>query len=51
MGGVLGYLGQFQFTHPGRGATLLLPLSAPQLSTFQFTHPGRGATKAHSVDL
>ena len=34
---------QFQFTHPGRGATFirLCPLSR---SMFQFTHPGRGAT-------
>ena len=34
---------QFQFTHPGRGATLMCPLLL-QRGQFQFTHPGRGAT-------
>ena len=33
----------FQFTHPGRGATLPAAL-APVKLAFQFTHPGRGAT-------
>ena len=34
---------RFQFTHPGRGATVV-PLYLRTLATFQFTHPGRGAT-------
>ena len=34
---------EFQFTHPGRGATThTYSLALP--SRFQFTHPGRGAT-------
>ena len=35
---------QFQFTHPGKGATSggCSPLRGPH--TFQFTHPGKGAT-------
>ena len=34
----------FQFTHPGKGATLVYP---PRgfLRGFQFTHPGKGATR------
>ena len=36
--------GAFQFTHPGRGATLPSIYSLSSLFTFQFTHPGRGAT-------
>jgi len=35
---------QFQFTHPGRGATASTPLGRVDLK-FQFTHPGRGATR------
>ena len=35
---------KFQFTHPGRGATLAVML-ADVAMMFQFTHPGRGATK------
>ena len=34
----------FQFTHPGRGATYLLPHLFRNQDKFQFTHPGRGAT-------
>ena len=34
----------FQFTHPGRGATLSDIADEPILVRFQFTHPGRGAT-------
>ena len=34
----------FQFTHPGRGATVVRSLTAI-LRAFQFTHPGRGATQ------
>ena len=34
----------FQFTHPGRGATLALTGSPAPINKFQFTHPGRGAT-------
>ena len=33
----------FQFTHPGKGATLLL-LVGCGVRVFQFTHPGKGAT-------
>ena len=33
----------FQFTHPGKGATMLL-CNAIVLVLFQFTHPGKGAT-------
>ena len=33
----------FQFTHPGRGATILSVCSVLAM-LFQFTHPGRGAT-------
>ena len=38
----------FQFTHPGKGATLLrsFPL---RLSMFQFTHPGKGATDKERI--
>ena len=35
--------GKFQFTHPGRGATIL-SLRLTKRLEFQFTHPGRGAT-------
>ena len=35
---------QFQFTHPGRGATHLEGFSPRAYIPFQFTHPGRGAT-------
>ena len=35
---------QFQFTHPGRGATNFNPFRLLAYQ-FQFTHPGRGATK------
>ena len=34
---------EFQFTHPGKGATHPL-LVGVHLCTFQFTHPGKGAT-------
>ena len=37
----------FQFTHPGRGATIALPVVSAAL-VFQFTHPGRGATSTCS---
>ena len=37
------HLCSFQFTHPGRGATVLGELHRWG-SVFQFTHPGRGAT-------
>ena len=33
----------FQFTHPGKGATLTTSLKRTAI-TFQFTHPGKGAT-------
>ena len=38
---------QFQFTHPGRGATKMYS-SKIETSWFQFTHPGRGATHCES---
>ena len=34
---------EFQFTHPGRGATVQEAIANFELK-FQFTHPGRGAT-------
>ena len=34
----------FQFTHPGKGATLVFPDVHTANCTFQFTHPGKGAT-------
>ena len=38
------FFSSFQFTHPGRGATVIdLPVVSAAL-VFQFTHPGRGAT-------
>ena len=33
----------FQFTHPGKGATLSEE-ELEEVQTFQFTHPGKGAT-------
>ena len=39
---------EFQFTHPGKGATAP-PLKAPiDHLQFQFTHPGKGATRRYS---
>ena len=38
-------LAQFQFTHPGRGATRQEAMTTND-GKFQFTHPGRGATTA-----
>ena len=35
---------EFQFTHPGKGATILSALSCWTSIKFQFTHPGKGAT-------
>ena len=35
---------EFQFTHPGRGATCILLALVFAERVFQFTHPGRGAT-------
>ena len=35
--------GVFQFTHPGKGATILPKIMALRPG-FQFTHPGKGAT-------
>ena len=42
---------QFQFTHPGRGATLTLWLLRYYPHVFQFTHPGRGATPLRAFVL
>ena len=36
---------EFQFTHPGKGATGLQTVEATE-TEFQFTHPGKGATVA-----
>ena len=37
----------FQFTHPGKGATLkqMTPIEIDLM--FQFTHPGKGATRIY----
>ena len=35
---------EFQFTHPGRGATPIEVKLMQANVEFQFTHPGRGAT-------
>ena len=37
-------ISMFQFTHPGKGATVLLTDTLEALELFQFTHPGKGAT-------
>ena len=37
---------QFQFTHPGKGATFA-DRQDQATKTFQFTHPGKGATKTY----
>ena len=34
----------FQFTHPGKGATLEGKIHYSDYTEFQFTHPGKGAT-------
>ena len=39
---------EFQFTHPGRGATQSGSPVGPVGAEFQFTHPGRGATQSGS---
>ena len=39
----------FQFTHPGKGATLTNYLSPLAFNKFQFTHPGKGATDLFCV--
>ena len=38
------HAGQFQSTHPARGATIRIPEIIPGLYEFQSTHPARGAT-------
>ena len=40
---------QFQFTHPGKGATRYSKLSDDRVK-FQFTHPGKGATESRGFD-
>ena len=40
---------EFQFTHPGRGATRVECADIEELRRFQFTHPGRGATQPYIV--
>ena len=39
---------EFQFTHPGRGATTYTNRKNVTFCEFQFTHPGRGATKPNN---
>ena len=41
---------EFQFTHPGRGATVEVAVVLI-FDLFQFTHPGRGATDTLIDDL
>ena len=36
---------EFQFTHPGKGATQAFGTVTSESYMFQFTHPGKGATK------
>ena len=43
-------LTEFQFTHPGKGATSLLTTSLAVLK-FQFTHPGKGATSFQPLPI
>ena len=40
--GTKGY--EFQFTHPGKGATVGGAAPVYHYIEFQFTHPGKGAT-------
>ena len=40
----------FQFTHPGKGATGVIPPLMVSMTLFQFTHPGKGATTPNSND-
>ena len=40
---------EFQFTHPGKGATSRTHVASPHHPPFQFTHPGKGATLPLSV--
>ena len=40
---------EFQFTHPGRGATTYQKFRTLRHHLFQFTHPGRGATDPTST--
>ena len=44
-----GFVGTFQFTHPGRGATFTDVALVLSKAKFQFTHPGRGATFVGSM--
>ena len=46
--GTINLEAQFQFTHPGRGATPSKEI-LEQNYQFQFTHPGRGATSGKSL--
>ena len=39
----------FQFTHPGKGATLYEAAYVGDKNEFQFTHPGKGATVARQT--
>ena len=42
--------GEFQFTHPGRGATKRATTQVVKVR-FQFTHPGRGATVSYPYGI
>ena len=44
------HLSQFQFTHPGKGATHSCTSYISRGITFQFTHPGKGATPLQRDD-
>ena len=40
---------EFQFTHPGKGATGIDLMTHIELKLFQFTHPGKGATQSPTI--
>ena len=46
----LGRQDRFQFTHPGKGATIFM-VTFLRFSWFQFTHPGKGATSHWSKSI
>ena len=48
--GLFGAENEFQFTHPGRGATYTSYKILNVRIMFQFTHPGRGATGKDAID-
>ena len=50
--GYLTHIGRytFQFTHPGKGATITAFRLSKRVYKFQFTHPGKGATSNDADD-